>query len=77
MADWGILVVGWPLVPGCDAGGIVVKAGKDAISPLGVPFKEGDEVFGCTRLGSSGYSPWQESVRIAYYSYQYSQTNVR
>ncbi|KAH7135538.1 chaperonin 10-like protein [Dendryphion nanum] len=60
MADYGLLVVEWPLVPGCDASGTVIKAGKDAVSPLGVPFKEGDEVFGCTRLGSKGYSPWQE-----------------
>ncbi|ORY02267.1 chaperonin 10-like protein [Clohesyomyces aquaticus] len=60
MADYGILVVDWPLVPGCETGGVVVKAGKDAVNPLGVPFKEGDEVFGCTRIGSKGYSPWQE-----------------
>ncbi|KAF2476924.1 GroES-like protein [Lindgomyces ingoldianus] len=60
MADFGILVVDWPLVPGCDAGGVVIKAGKDAVNPLGVQFKEGDEVCGCTRLGSKGYSPWQE-----------------
>lgn len=60
MADMGILVVSWPLVPGCETGGIVVKAGKNAISPLGEAFKEGDEVLGCTRLGMKGYSPWQE-----------------
>lgn len=62
MADAGILVESWPFVPGCDAGGVVVKAGKDAKSPLGEIFKEGDVVFGCTRLGYKGYSPWQEYV---------------
>ncbi|KAF2183206.1 GroES-like protein [Zopfia rhizophila CBS 207.26] len=60
MANWGTLVIDWPLVPGCDAAGIVVKAGKNAINPLGIAFKEGDEVCGCTRLGNKGYSPWQE-----------------
>ncbi|KAF2267843.1 GroES-like protein [Lojkania enalia] len=60
MADFGALVVEWPLVPGCEAGGVVVEAGKNAISPLGVSFKEGDEVCGCTRLGYRAYSPWQE-----------------
>ena len=64
MSSSGLLVAEWPLVPGCEAGGVVVKAGKNAISPLGVVFKEGDEVSGCTRLGSPGYSPWQEYVRI-------------
>jgi NADPH:quinone reductase-like Zn-dependent oxidoreductase len=61
MADFGLLVVSWPLIPGCDASGIVIKAGSSAINPVtGVVFKEGDEVFACTRLGSNGYSPWQE-----------------
>ncbi|KAF2107453.1 chaperonin 10-like protein [Lophiotrema nucula] len=60
MTDWGVLVDEWPLVPGCETGGIVVKAGKDAVNPLGGHFKEGDEVCGCTRLGMMGYSPWQE-----------------
>ena len=64
MSSSGLLVAAWPLVPGCEASGVVVKAGKNAISPLGVVFKEGDEVSGCTRLGSPGYSPWQEYVRI-------------
>lgn len=68
MADWGILVEGWPLVPGCDGAGVVVKVGKGATSPLGGAFKEGDEVLGCTRLGSKGYSPWQEYVRLFPYS---------
>lgn len=62
MSQSGILVVSWPLVPGCDTGGIVVKAGKDAVSPLGTPFKEGDGICGCTRLGWPGYSPFQEYV---------------
>jgi NADPH:quinone reductase-like Zn-dependent oxidoreductase len=63
MADYGMLVLDWPLVPGCDAGGVIVKAGSNAINPVtGKAFKEGDEVMGCTRLGSKGYSPWQEFV---------------
>ncbi|KAF2001804.1 GroES-like protein [Amniculicola lignicola CBS 123094] len=60
MKDWGLLVLEWPFVPGCDVSGVVVKAGENAVNPLGVPFKEGDEVFGCTRLGNKGYSAWQE-----------------
>lgn len=58
----GILIDSWPLTPGTDAAGIVVKAGKNAISPLGKPFKEGDRVFGCTRLGTAKYQAFQEYV---------------
>jgi NADPH:quinone reductase-like Zn-dependent oxidoreductase len=58
----GLLVVDWPFTPVCDAGGLVVKVGKNAINALGVPFKEGDRVAGCTRLGSKGYSPSGEFV---------------
>jgi NADPH:quinone reductase-like Zn-dependent oxidoreductase len=64
MADYGLLVDSWPLVPGCDASGIVIKAGNHAKSPLGGLFKPGDKVCGCTRLGVAGYSPWQELVRF-------------
>jgi NADPH:quinone reductase-like Zn-dependent oxidoreductase len=64
MAAWGTLVLKWPFVPGCDAGGMVVKAGKNAISALGDQFKEGDKVFGCTRLGTDIYSTFQEYVRL-------------
>jgi NADPH:quinone reductase-like Zn-dependent oxidoreductase len=62
MIQTGILVLDWPLVAGCDAGGVVVKAGKNAISALGNPFKEGDQVFGCTRLGCAGYATFEEYV---------------
>src|ERR1700760_1369203 len=62
MIQTGILVVDWPFVPGCDAGGVVVKAGKNAISSLGKPFKEGDKVFGCTKLGTKGHSTFEEFV---------------
>jgi NADPH:quinone reductase-like Zn-dependent oxidoreductase len=62
MIQTGALVADWPLVPGCDAGGIVVKAGKNAISALGTAFKEGDKVLGCTRLGTTGYATFQEYV---------------
>jgi len=58
MAAYGLLVVGWPLVLGVDAGGVVVEAGEEATSKYG--FKAGDEVFGCTRLGVPGYSAGQE-----------------
>ncbi|KAI9826824.1 MAG: lysophospholipid acyltransferase [Thelocarpon impressellum] len=53
---YGILVVSWPIVLGCDAGGVVVEVGKDA----GSSFKVGDEVCGCTRLGTPGHSTLQE-----------------
>ncbi|KAF1808958.1 GroES-like protein [Eremomyces bilateralis CBS 781.70] len=59
-AATGLLVEGWPFTPGCDAGGIVVKAGKNAVSALGSPFKEGDRICGATRLGTKGHSPFQE-----------------
>ena len=62
MIQTGILVLDWPLVAGCDAGGVVVKAGKNAISALGKPFNEGDKVFGCTRLGCAGYATFEEYV---------------
>lgn len=58
MSAYGLLVVDWPLVLGVDAGGIVVEVGKDASTKYG--FNAGDEVFGCTRLGSLGYSAGQE-----------------
>ena len=62
MAGMGLMVTSWPLTPGCDTGGVVVKAGKKAVSPLGTPFKEGDRVCGCTRLAWAGYSPYREYV---------------
>ncbi|KAF2621206.1 GroES-like protein [Macroventuria anomochaeta] len=60
MAETGAMVKSWPFSPGCDAGGIVVSAGSNAVSPLGKPFAEGERVFGCTRLGTPGHSPWGE-----------------
>ena len=61
MAGSGLLIVEWPFVLGCDASGIVVKAGARAEGPLG-PLKVGDEVLGCTRLGHKGYSTCEEYV---------------
>ncbi|KIX93685.1 uncharacterized protein Z520_10591 [Fonsecaea multimorphosa CBS 102226] len=58
MAGYGLLVVGWPLVLGVDAAGIVLEAGSEAASKYG--FKAGDHVFGCTRLGVPGYAAGQE-----------------
>jgi threonine dehydrogenase-like Zn-dependent dehydrogenase len=63
MINMGILVESWPFVPGCDAAGIVVKVGEQASSK----FKVGDEVCGCTRLGSKGYSTCQEFVGSSFY----------
>lgn len=56
----GMLVTGWPLVFGCDGAGVVVQVGDKAADK----FKVGDEVCGCTRLGTLGHSPAQEFVRI-------------
>ena len=58
MANYGLLVVDWPLVLGCDASGVVVESGETAKSKYG--FNVGDHVCGCTRLGSKGYSTAQE-----------------
>ncbi|OAP56807.1 hypothetical protein AYL99_08919 [Fonsecaea erecta] len=58
MATYGLLVVDWPLVLGVDAAGVVIEAGSEAASKYG--FKAGDHVFGCTRLGMSGYAAGQE-----------------
>ncbi|KAI9884449.1 MAG: hypothetical protein M1823_003774 [Watsoniomyces obsoletus] len=52
----GFLVKSFPVVLGCDAGGVIVEVGNEAQSK----FKVGDEVCGCTRLGHPGYSAWQE-----------------
>ncbi|KIW00765.1 uncharacterized protein PV09_07746 [Verruconis gallopava] len=59
MASSGILVLSWPLVLGCDASGVVVKAGQKAQGPTG-PLKVGDAVLGCTRLGDKAYGTAQE-----------------
>ncbi len=56
----GALTKSFPVVLGCDAGGVVEEVGSDAQSK----FKVGDEVCGCTRLGHPGYSAWQEFVRL-------------
>lgn len=56
MQSTGLLVTAWPIVLGCDAGGVVVQVGPDAASS----FKVGDRVCGCTRLGVPGYSTFQE-----------------
>ncbi|KAF1979314.1 GroES-like protein [Bimuria novae-zelandiae CBS 107.79] len=56
----GLLVEAWPFVPGSEASGVVVKAGSDAVSPLGGKFKEGDIVSGCVRLGVAGHGTFAE-----------------
>jgi len=58
MGNSGILVLDWPLVLGVDAGGVIVEAGENATSEYGL--KPGDEVCGCTRLGTKGHSTAQE-----------------
>ncbi|KAL3458211.1 chaperonin 10-like protein [Aspergillus heterothallicus] len=57
MINMGILVENWPFVPGCDAAGVVVKVGGEQAASR---FSVGDEVCGCTRLGTKGYSTCQE-----------------
>jgi NADPH:quinone reductase-like Zn-dependent oxidoreductase len=49
-------VDGFPVGLGVDAAGVVTKVGEKASSK----FKVGDEVCGCTRLGSRGYNTAQE-----------------
>ena len=56
MQSTGLLVTAWPIVLGCDAGGVVVQVGPDVTSA----FKVGDRVCGCTRLGIPGYSTFQQ-----------------
>lgn len=58
--QFGLLVESWPFVPGSEASGVVVKAGSDAISPLGDHFKEGDLISGCVRLGVAGHGTFAE-----------------
>lgn len=53
----GMLVTAWPIVLGCDASGTVVEVGSDVKK-----FKEGDGIYGCTRLGIPGYCTFQEYV---------------
>jgi NADPH:quinone reductase-like Zn-dependent oxidoreductase len=57
MQSSGVLVHAWPIVLGCDASGTVVSVGSAVTK-----FKEGDGVFGCTRLGVPGYATFQEYV---------------
>ena len=58
MANYGLLVLEWPLVLGVDASGVVVEAGEVAQKKHG--FKPGDYVCGCTRLGKKEYATCQE-----------------
>jgi NADPH:quinone reductase-like Zn-dependent oxidoreductase len=51
MALTGGMVDAWPFTPGCDAAGVIVEVGHNAVSALGQAFKKGEYVFGCTRVG--------------------------
>jgi NADPH:quinone reductase-like Zn-dependent oxidoreductase len=51
-----LVVDGFPVGLGVDAAGVVVKVGEQA----GATFKVGDEVCGCTRLGTRGHNTAQE-----------------
>jgi NADPH:quinone reductase-like Zn-dependent oxidoreductase len=53
MIATGALVQEWPFTPGCELSGVVVKAGSKAINAIGTHFKDGDEVFTVTRIGTS------------------------
>ena len=66
MHQTGALVAGWPFTPGCEASGVIVKVGSNATSALGNMFKEGDKVFGCVKVGTSGFTCWGEYVRVFY-----------
>ncbi len=57
MSNYGMLVVEWPMVLGCDASGVVVEVGE-GVEEL----KEGDGVCGCSRLGHLAHSTCQEYV---------------
>jgi NADPH:quinone reductase-like Zn-dependent oxidoreductase len=57
MQGTGILVLSWPIVLGCDASSIVAEVGERVSK-----FKDRDIVFGCTRLGHTGYGNFQEYV---------------
>ncbi|KAL1600602.1 hypothetical protein SLS60_006988 [Paraconiothyrium brasiliense] len=58
--QFGLLVDSWPFIPGCEASGIVAKAGAEARNPLGGYFKEGDIVAGCARPGAKGHGTFAE-----------------
>lgn len=62
MSETGALVKDWPLVPGIDVAGVVVKVGKRVGEDSSLTFKVGDPVCGCTRIGARGYSACQEYV---------------
>ena len=58
MASYGMLVLGWPLILGVDAGGVVVSSGANAQTKYNL--KAGTHVFGCTRCGAREYATCQE-----------------
>jgi NADPH:quinone reductase-like Zn-dependent oxidoreductase len=60
--NMGLLVEEWPFTPGCDVGGIVIKAGANAISARGTPFRPGDRVSGCSGVGRDKFGTFQEQV---------------
>ena len=61
MQSWGLLVDAWPVVLGCDAGGVVVEVGSGKAASA---FKIGQKVAGCTRLGVPGYTTFQKYFRM-------------
>lgn len=70
-ASTGMVVESWPLTPGCDIAGVIEKVGPNAISPLGTPWKKGDAVFSCTRVGVFKYAAWAEYVSPCLVSIHY------
>jgi NADPH:quinone reductase-like Zn-dependent oxidoreductase len=56
MQKYGILVLTWPAVIGCEAAGVVIEVGEGVTK-----FKLGDYAYGCTRLGNNPYSVFQDT----------------
>ncbi|KAL8751843.1 MAG: hypothetical protein Q9184_005932 [Pyrenodesmia sp. 2 TL-2023] len=54
MSSTGLLIKSFPIVLGCDSSGIVTKVGPNT------SLKPGQRICGCTRLGSPGYSTFQQ-----------------
>jgi hypothetical protein len=59
MHHTGMLVLEWPAILGCEASGVVLAAGSEVTR-----FKEGDHVYGCSRLGARSFATFQDSFLI-------------